>query len=656
MTEEPFLGRQVAIHEIISRCLDKSFNRRVFIKGMGGMGKSALARAVGRWFRDRGAWKDGVWWVNLRGVSNVVDARARIAIALGLELNYVVNSQALAKVLEDKQLLLILDDIDNLLVASQEGGSTREDLSNLAHCLFGCKGLVALFTSRQNPPIWGGPAYELGHLDAQSAWRLFRQLSGPPKEWMIGEDPGFSFQSVLKFLDGYPLAIRLAAHNLRCTRCGIDELDNRLRGNPRPILDSKTEPTDRDNSLYAALDISFKAMPQGAQQLYPILYLFPAGLSDLAAYSLLGKNSIAILERMLDFSAVEISRDDGRRFGLPEPARDYAKGKLLASEEYRVSRMALKWYCERLASLDLELIRDEIRGTFSAASWVTRELPNIRALATWGIEQEDSSSDRLLWSARCIGLLSPYLKTSSSAELKSHWRDISRAKARATEAQDDLAIAHIHRAESDAAATKLDVALAIKLLEEASKAYKSQKQFVHLASVSRGIASIQDYAHNYDGAIASYEASAQYLCETSHLLEAAYLYGKCGDLKMSRIRDHSAAHKYWDRAFGLFLKCARELQLEVSKRTDDSSESRQAHSRCIAAYCEAFDLAEKSGNFLLQASVLEDQGHANRSVEDWDAALSCYTKSLEYYSKAEDDNKSAELKSLITQVKSILER
>ncbi|MEW5956130.1 MAG: hypothetical protein AB1801_00275 [Chloroflexota bacterium] len=59
--------------------------RLTTIIGTGGMGKSELAREVGRWFVRRGLFPGGVTFIPLGLYNQATEARLRIAAALGLD-------------------------------------------------------------------------------------------------------------------------------------------------------------------------------------------------------------------------------------------------------------------------------------------------------------------------------------------------------------------------------------------------------------------------------------------------------------------------------------------------------------------------------------------------------------------------------------------
>lgn len=139
-SDEPtFVGRRGDLHRVI-KILTSSDYRCVALHGMGGMGKTALAYAIGRWYKERDRFRDGVWKVELRDAESVDLAKIRIKQVLQL------NNQTLAQSLKDRNLLLILDDLDKLI------DKQYEQLIELLNNLLNCRELKLLVTSRQDIP------------------------------------------------------------------------------------------------------------------------------------------------------------------------------------------------------------------------------------------------------------------------------------------------------------------------------------------------------------------------------------------------------------------------------------------------------------------------------------------------------------------------
>lgn len=79
---ETWTGRNREQHTLLQHLLH---HRLVELTGMGGMGKTELAREAGRWLAERRRFPAGIHLVDLRGVDTTAAARLRLATALGLD-------------------------------------------------------------------------------------------------------------------------------------------------------------------------------------------------------------------------------------------------------------------------------------------------------------------------------------------------------------------------------------------------------------------------------------------------------------------------------------------------------------------------------------------------------------------------------------------
>lgn len=105
----PFLGQQFAIHDVLKMLQTAPRQKSVGIHGMGGMGKTSLAIALGRWYHTRNSWADGVWYCDLRLTTNNDEACAKICNILRIES---CRPDRLARLMDGRTSLVILDDLD----------------------------------------------------------------------------------------------------------------------------------------------------------------------------------------------------------------------------------------------------------------------------------------------------------------------------------------------------------------------------------------------------------------------------------------------------------------------------------------------------------------------------------------------------------------
>src|SRR4051812_9102994 len=208
-----FIGRRRELAEL-GRVLDG--HRLVTLTGPGGCGKTRLAFELARRRLDRHP--DGIWAVELAGIADPGLVGQATASALGLDLSRGEASElGLARHLEDRELLLVLDNCEHLL-----GACVR-----LAETLLGsCAGVAILTTSReplhlQGEVDWRVPSMtmldtetlsDVAELAAADAVELFvdRAQSANPR-FTLSVANAQAVAGICLRVDGLPPAIELAA-------------------------------------------------------------------------------------------------------------------------------------------------------------------------------------------------------------------------------------------------------------------------------------------------------------------------------------------------------------------------------------------------------------------------------------------------------------
>ncbi|MCC9076308.1 CHAT domain-containing protein [Litorilinea aerophila] len=202
-----FIGRATEKLEVLRR-LDR--HRAVLIRGVSGIGKSELAREVGRWLAQRG-WIDPqrAYFIPVDQARSAEEVRALLAAALGIPADQLPGDERqandhLASLIPRRSLLLV-DEAENVI---QYGGRGVRDL--LERLLQAPGRPFLLITSQRDMASPGIPIYPLPRMDEQEAIELFaRSAHLDPGAWRRLDREHLA--EVLNFVDRVPRAIDLLA-------------------------------------------------------------------------------------------------------------------------------------------------------------------------------------------------------------------------------------------------------------------------------------------------------------------------------------------------------------------------------------------------------------------------------------------------------------
>ena len=206
------LGREREIEQVLN-LLDGDSVRVLSLLGPGGVGKTRLALEVLRLARDDLA--HGACFVPLAPVRDHALVPFAVAQALGiLESGALPTTELLAEWLEERHLLLVLDNLEQVIAAASPW---LTDL--LAHC----PRLKVLATSRIPLDITGEQRFRVptlpvpetlapASLDEYASVTLFSQRArGVRSDFVLDSDNSKIVAEICTRLDGLPLAIELAA-------------------------------------------------------------------------------------------------------------------------------------------------------------------------------------------------------------------------------------------------------------------------------------------------------------------------------------------------------------------------------------------------------------------------------------------------------------
>ncbi|MEV0174001.1 BTAD domain-containing putative transcriptional regulator [Streptomyces sp. NPDC050803] len=253
-----FVGRETELARIGALLTDGS--RLVTLTGPGGTGKTRLAvEAAGTW--------PGVCFVELAPLTDGTRIPYAVLAALGVREGFRTpaadTTERLLSALEDRELLLVLDNCEHLV----------EETARVAALLLGsCPGVRVLATSREALGITGEVLVPVPPLAPEPAVELFRDRARAVRPQF--EDHA-RVPAVCAALDGLPLAIELAAARLRTLT--PDELADRLDDRFRLLSRGDRSKAPRHRTLRAVVEWSWELLDEEERELARRLTVFSGG-------------------------------------------------------------------------------------------------------------------------------------------------------------------------------------------------------------------------------------------------------------------------------------------------------------------------------------------------------------------------------------------
>ncbi|HEY0798059.1 MAG TPA: diguanylate cyclase, partial [Candidatus Baltobacteraceae bacterium] len=390
----------------------------VTISGIGGSGKTRIALQVAADLV--GDYADGTWFVDL---SPLVDATL-IPATIGALLSVQVPSDdgavsALVRVLEDRQVLLILDNCEHLLAP----------VHDLVEALVAaCPKLRILATSRAPLEASGEAVYRLPLLSLPppgteitaaraltfDAVALFAERAKAAKRtFAVTDENAALIVDVCHQLDGIALAIELAA--ARLSVIGVAQLAERLTHRLRILTGGDRTAPARRQTMRALIDWSYELLVKRERLVFIRLAIFAGGCTLEAAREVCAGEGVDademgdLISGLVTKSMLVADVADGKsRYRLLESMHEYAREKL--AESGAETQLARKH-----ALYLLRIAQQSAGRQITTREWYfsrRAELENFRAALQWTLI---AGADVAL-GAQLVAALEPFFDQSSSTE------------------------------------------------------------------------------------------------------------------------------------------------------------------------------------------------------------------------------------------------
>ena len=355
----------------LKRCIE-AFDtyRLVSLLGIGGAGKTRLAKAVGRAMQPD--YPAGVWFVDLVPVRDGAGIDTAIASAMGISVQDGEARSQIAQAVGNSPVLFILDNCEHI---------ENDVAAALDYLLEHTLAPRFLVTSRDpidladelrffvSPlPVYGddgmAPAVELFMLTAE-------------RHGMPGELPNVEqVQQICARLDGLPLAIELAAAQLK--QLTINELAERLDRRFELLAGRQREGGQRQDSLIQVVESTWQLLDAEEQQLLGQLAAFPGqftvnDIEEVFAGELPNGISFA-MSRLVELCLLSRTSRSGGWWRLLETVRLFALEKLNPEVHEQSRQRHAEWVIQRLG-----VYPEDQLYSFTQARWCADHYSDLTA-------------------------------------------------------------------------------------------------------------------------------------------------------------------------------------------------------------------------------------------------------------------------------------
>jgi len=400
----PIVGREKEIAEVKNLLLQNNV-RLVTMTGIGGTGKTTLAKAVARELLTE--FSDGVYFAELAAVTNAESVVSTVAQQLGVkEAGGKPILETLKDYLRERQMLIVVDNFEQVTDAATQI-SELLSAANRLKILITSRALLHLsFEYEFVVPPLAVPSniksVSLAELSEYEAIKLFVERARNAKaNFALTEENAKSVAEICARLDGLPLAIELGAARVKILspQAILSKLQNRLK----LLTGGAKDLPARQQTMRGAVGWSYDLLTADEKLLFNRLAVFAGGFTFEAAEAVCAnfdsdKEYLEVLDLITSLvdKSLLVAKEQASgdlRFRMLEVVREYALESLEASgdaEEMRRRHAACYLALGEEAEPHLQASQ--------SAEWLDRledEHDNLREALAWFLENDSPTAARL---------------------------------------------------------------------------------------------------------------------------------------------------------------------------------------------------------------------------------------------------------------------
>ena len=405
---------------VVTRILRLPTTRLVTLTGPPGTGKTRLALEIAAELQDE--FQHGAAFVELAPIPQANLVESAIGQALDVRTTQQTTlTNALRAFLRDKQLLLVLDNLEHLLDAAPLIGELLSDAPQLK-ILTTSREALRVYGEREIPvapltiptlnplPAWNA-------LERYAAVQLFVERAQTVKaDFELTPANAETIARLCVELDGLPLALEMAAARVKweTPEALLPQLTRRLETLERRTRDVET----RQQTLRGAMDWSYDLLERQEKRVLRHLGIFRGGFTIDAADAVCDVSVRASLENLVEKSLVQVEATaaDVTRYTLLETIRAYALEKLTAAGETEQARERHWAYFVGIAkTIGTDMLQP---ASVNALAHLQAEESNLRAALDWTL-----SSGNGEYALELAGALVPFWYHASQVNEGIAWLD-----------------------------------------------------------------------------------------------------------------------------------------------------------------------------------------------------------------------------------------
>jgi predicted ATPase len=379
----PFLGRERELVDL-GRLIEDPNCRCITLVAPGGMGKTRLAIQAAA--NHRNEFAQGVAFVQLTAIHSAESVIPAIADALGFSFYGPTNPRVqLANYLRDKQMLLVLDNVEQLINAAEL----------FVELLQHAPAIKLLLTSREPLNVQGEWVVEVeglqipegDKLEESSAAALFIQRArGTRTGFELIDQDRVTVVRLCRLVEGMPLALELAATWVRTL--SVTEITKEIERDLDFLRTSVRDLPERHRSIRAVFDHSWKLLTAEEQKILLRLSVFRGGFRREAAEQVAGA-TLSTLSALVAKSLVRRSSEN--RYNLHELVRQFAAEHLSEQSDQQTTTQARhsSYYLTYFGRADGRLRSSAQRETLAE---LTAEIDNFRTAWDWAVVHGEFAS------------------------------------------------------------------------------------------------------------------------------------------------------------------------------------------------------------------------------------------------------------------------